>query len=223
MLIPIFKLLWLNQRRKTKYHAILKKLHTLYADTNTYEVAKQANRENSVSTEFVYGEIDPIALLDLLAKIHPHQGVCYDLGSGDGKTLLAIKLCYPQLNVIGIEKIPQLHALAKNKYQAYLEQHKLNERDFSLTHHQQDILNFPFIYADILFINATAFEANWPQILIQLHQLKKGAKIILTTKTLPLDAFTKLYQGMEQMSWGLTSTYIYEKKLLCFDIEGSME
>ncbi len=210
MLFPLARNAWLKHQRKRKYQSILNTLQRLYANTNPFDVAKQARNTNT--TENVYGEIHPVALLDLLAKIPPQKGLCYDLGSGDGKAMLAIKLCYPQLSVIGIEQVSQLHNIAQQKYHEYLKQHSLKAADFMLTHLQEDFSEFSFIDADILFINATALDTSWPQILSKLRQLKPGARIIITTKTLPDDTFAKLYEGMEQMSWGLASTYIYEKK-----------
>lgn len=211
MLIPLIKVIWDSYKRKKTYLHILDTLHTLYQDTNPYEILK--NSEMSTNTEHVYGEIETVALLDLLAKINPKANeLCYDLGSGSGKTLLAIKLCYPLLQVKGIEQSHALNHLAQEKYQQYLQHQGKVETDFQISYISQDFIHYPYWDADILFINATALQATWPQILGKLLQLKPGARVIITSKTLPDEFFNQLYQGMEKMSWGLTSTYIYEKK-----------
>ncbi|MGD9591902.1 MAG: hypothetical protein AB7V32_05235 [Candidatus Berkiella sp.] len=212
MLFPLSKSWYLAYYRKTRYRYILNTLQSLYGNTDPFAIAKHAKSKQKESSELTYGEINSITILDLFARISPRNELVYDLGSGGGKAMLAIKLRYPQLNVIGIEKVPALNNLAKEKYLEYLKRHKLKEADFLLTHIQQDIKDYPFDDAQIIFINATAFEDSWPPILEKLHQVKSGSKIIITSKTLSPDAFKKLYQGMEQMSWGLTSTYIYEKK-----------
>lgn len=213
MLIPIIKSWWQQYERKKAYRQILDTLHLLYQNTNPYEVIKNSKLNQTPNTEHVYGEIETVALLDLMAKVCPKNNeLCYDLGSGAGKTLLAIKIRYPKLQVKGLEQSQALINLAKEKYYQYLEQKGTLEVDFEISHISQNFVDYPFWDADILFINATAFQATWPQILGKLLLLKPGARVIITSKTLPDDTFTQVYQGMEQMSWGPTSTYIYQKK-----------
>lgn len=214
MFFPIVKKIFLNWRRKKKYTQILKTLNALFADVNPFQISKEARQHIKVPTsDLHYGEIDTCALLDLMDIVKPSgQGLFYDLGSGSGKTALAVKLKHPTLVVKGIELVPALHAIAEQKLFEYLEKETLDAKRFGLSFICDNLLNQNFSDADIIFINATAYSANtWEQILYKLVQLKRGAKIIITSKTLPSPTFTKTYQGMELMSWGLTSTYIYEK------------
>ncbi len=213
MMLPLAKQAFIKHRRKTTYRFILENLQSLYADTNPFDVALNANKYRLDNVEYLYGEVLPVTLLDLVALLPPKKNqIFYDLGSGAGKALLAMKLCYPSMQVKGIEQVLELHTLALEKYHQYLKVAQLQAADFEIHHINQNMIDYPFEDADIVFINATAFEATWQPILDKLRLLKAGTKIIITSKTLPEDGFTKQYQGMEPMSWGLTSTYIYEKK-----------
>ncbi|MBI2791061.1 MAG: hypothetical protein HYX61_03800 [Gammaproteobacteria bacterium] len=213
-LIPFVKKILRNFHRKRKYTAILKEINLLFQEIDAFKVAKDARIKYEKSlTDLYYGEIDICALLDLLdIASPPQQCVFYDLGSGCGKSAFAVKLNYPHLKVHGIELIEELHDIANQKLHQYLDKNGLAHHDFGLEFIQANILNHNFTHADIIFINATAFSpGTWQQILYKLMQMKCGTKIIITSKTLPSPAFVIRYQAMELMSWGFTSTYIYEK------------
>ncbi len=211
MLAPLFIRLWRFYDRKRVYGKIIKALADLYRDTDTFNIAKEANKQ--AKTEYLYGEIDTVTLLDLLAKINiKPQQTFYDLGSGAGKTLIAVKLRYPKLRVIGIELVSALHRLAQDKYAQYLKEQDKSLPSFDVVHLQSNYLEYNFNNADIIFVNATAISESWHLLLEKFKQLKPKTFIIITSKTLPTNLFIKHYEGMEQMSWGLTSTYIYEKK-----------
>jgi precorrin-6B methylase 2 len=211
---PVAKKIYLHYRRKIKYAKIQKELNLLFQDLNPYQVSMAARLKMPNNCgDLTYGEIDTLALLDLLAIIKPPaKCVFYDLGSGCGKSALAVKLHYPHMKVHGIEVIPELHEIATQKLQLYLTKRALKAEKFTLSFFCQNLLDHNFSHADIIFINATAFSPDiWEQILYKLVQLKRGAKIIITTKGLPTPTFVEIYSGMELMSWGLASTYIYEK------------
>jgi hypothetical protein len=200
--------------RKKKYTHILSVLQDLYQDINPYEISKNASlRAKDNSPDLLYGEIDPCALLDMLDIIKPApKDIFYDLGSGAGKSALAVKMRYPELEVLGFEIIEELHQVSMNKRDQFLHQYgqKIDPSELEFIH--ANILDHHFCQADIIFINAVAYSAGtWRQILYKFLQAKSGVKIIVTSKTLPTPAFHKLYQGMELMSWGRNSTYIYEK------------
>ncbi len=186
--------------RNRKYRQILTAVHTCFQDVDAFSISKNA-RSNSVSEDLYYGEVNLCALLDLMALVKPKpQEVFYDLGAGCGKTMMAVKLKYPFLQVKGIELIEDLYTIAVQKLPL----------DFTLI--CGDYLNQNFLDADILFINATGFScATWDKLVTTLMQLKSGTRIILTSKTLPCPPFVKKTQGLERMSWGYASTTIYEK------------
>ncbi len=216
VLYQIGSKIFYHYHRKIKYTRIIQQIHTLYRDTNAFAIAKQAALQQDFNNEErTYGEIDLCTLLDLLARVAPKPNdVLYDLGSGDGKSVLAAKLCYPNLQVKGIEFVRPLHDIAIAK-KALLQKHvQMSGQNFDVNLICDNILNQSFNDGNILFINATAFTPmTWEQILDKLLTLQPGTKVIVTTKTLPSSSFKKVYQGMELMSWGLTSTYIYEKTI----------
>lgn len=211
---PLLKKAYYNYQRKKEYTQILNEVVTLFETVNPFQISKDARKEIAdPPPDLVYGEIGICTLLDLLTIIQPKpDALYYDLGSGAGKSALAVKLRYPSMRVKGIELLAALHAVSEQKLLQYLQQHKLPQESFGLNFICDNILNQDFTDADIIFINATAIShTTWEQILYKLIQLKPGAKIITTSKRLPAPTFVKKYQGMELMSWGLTSTYIYEK------------
>lgn len=213
---PFIRKIYLSWWRKKKYNQILQTLNFLFADINVFEISKTAREKiKAPSDDLYYGEIDTCALLDLMDIIKPaREDRFYDLGSGSGRASLAVKLKHPTLLVKGIELVPDLHAIAQQKLLTYLDKQALDAKQFGLSFICDNLLNQNFSDADIIFINATAYSlGTWEQILYKLVQLKRGAKIIITSKTLPSPTFVKKYQGMELMSWGLTSTYIYEKMI----------
>ncbi|MFI4937493.1 MAG: hypothetical protein ACHQJ6_03160 [Candidatus Berkiellales bacterium] len=198
--------------RQQNYRKILRQINALYERDNTYPLAQHAKKQTAqYNEELTYGEIEPCTLLDLLAVVKPKPSArFYDLGSGNGKAALTAKLRYPTLIVRGIEIIPALQQLSEQKCQQLRDLKSFPHFDIHFI--CGNFLDQDFLDADIIFINATGFSsALFEQLLTKLLNLKPQTKIIITSKTLPETSFIKQYQGMEQMSWGLTSTYIYEK------------
>lgn len=201
--------------RKRKYRKILTEIDALYADINPFHLVKSANLASHNPDDFHYGEINLCAILDLLAIVRPQANdIFYDLGSGDGKVAFATKLGYPTLKVKGVELLPELFNVSNKILSDYLAQYSLRYEDFDVKFINDNFLSYPFIDdATIIFINATSYLGEtWEQILLKLLTLKSKTKVIISSKVLPESHFIKHYQGMEHMSWGLTSTYIYEKK-----------
>jgi hypothetical protein len=215
VLYPIVKKISYRILRKRRYAEIIKELDALFLSINAFQLSQAVRQDKMLESDFIYGEIDTCALLDLLDIIDPHpECVFYDLGSGVGKSSLAVKLRHPKMLVKGIELIHPLHVIAELKLKEYLDKKDLTHLEFGLHFICDNILNQNISDGDIIFINATAYsQSTWNQILYKLIHLKPGAMVIVTSKLLPTPAFTKKYQGMELMSWGLTSTYIFEKVL----------
>ena len=177
---------------------------------NPYHIA-QENRAHFPNNT-TYGAVDIPTLLDLVASCHQTHAVFYDLGSGDGKTLFAVKFAYPHFVVRGIEMIPNFIELSKTQYQRYLHESKLSEKEFQIDFIQNDFIQENWNDATLIFLNATGFdELLWDKMTVKLTSLQPKTKLIITSKTLPASSFRLISQGMEKMSWGLTSTRIYEK------------
>lgn len=198
--------------QRKKQRRVLQTVQQLFADTDPFSLAKQAREHLAGRDDLIYGEMLLNTWLELLTQLslQPNQ-VFYDLGSGCGKIAIATKLRYPTLTVKGIEILSDLHHLAKQKWQQHCRLNHLTSNS-QIQFIAGDFLECAFQDADIIFLNATAFsDTTWQQILVKLKSLKSGTQIVITTKLLPEAYFAKKYQGMELMSWGYASTYIYEK------------
>lgn len=208
LIVACYKLLkpyYDAKKRHQDYSQILKIINTLYKQSNPYLLAKEAQTQYQ-GNSLTYGEISLCTLLDLLALIKPTTHDCfYDLGSGSGKAVIATKLRYPQMEVVGIERIQSLHDLAEEIGQGVPPPHA----QFRC----EDFLSADLRDATILLINATAFLPDvWEPLLVKLLYLKSGTKVIVTSKLLPAEAFIMRYGALEKMSWGAANTYIYEKR-----------
>lgn len=193
------------RKRHHEYSQILQIVNVLYKQSNPYLIAKEAQNHYQ-GDSLTYGEISLCALLDLLALIKPTvNDRFYDLGSGSGKAVVTVKLRYPKMDVVGIERVQALHFLAEEIGQSIPPPHaKFLCEDFLTT----DLGD-----ATILLINATAFLPDvWEPLLVKLLALKAGTKIILTSKQLPHEAFIAHFGALEKMSWGHANTFIYEKR-----------
>ncbi len=201
---------WLSYLRKKRYLIILKEIDLLFHDVNPFKISKMArNKEPNL----IYGEIDICSFLDLLELVSPKPGdILYDLGSGCGKCIIAAHLAYPYIDIKGIELIKDLHAIAQEKVKNHLNKNSLKSKNINIQLIHDNLLNQDFSDANIIFINATAYDAPlWEKFMQKLILLKCGTKIIITSKTLPSPLFAKKYAAMEHMSWGWASTYIYQK------------
>ncbi|MGE3320530.1 MAG: hypothetical protein AB7I18_14675 [Candidatus Berkiella sp.] len=200
----VLKPLYQAYLRKRTYLNIMRVVDSGYQHANPYLISKSAKEQQEDDT-LTYGEIDTVALLDLLARLKPtSKDVFYDLGSGSGKAVFAAKLRYPQMRAIGIERQSELHDLAEEIRQSMAPPHP----DYIC----DDFLNVDFTDATIILINATAFHGEqWEALLAKLKALKPKTKIIITSKKLPATLFVHCYGAMEKMNWGLCTTHIYEK------------
>lgn len=203
---------WREFWRVRRYREIIQDIALAYQRApDPYYIAKK-NRERFPNNT-TYGAIEIPSLLDLISDCDLSKGVFYDLGSGDGKTLLAVKLAYPQLEVRGIEMIPDLVEVSRAQYRRYLELHQLSVADFKIEHIEGDFLTIDCADAAIIFINATGFETCfWEAVEAKLRQIKPLTKVIVTSKTLPCPPFRLMARHMEKMSWGFVATAIYEKR-----------
>lgn len=209
--IPILNKKIQEYQRRQRYSKIVGEIGLLYQMApSPYQLAKQ-NRDYFPDNT-TYGAVEIPTLLDLIADCHLSNAVFYDLGSGDGKSLLAVKLAHPHFIVRGIEIIPDLFELSKTQYHRYLEQHALSETQFKIDYIHDDFLKTNWNDATLIFLNATGFNAPfWEKVVSKLITLPPQTKVIVTSKTLPCPPFHLISQGMEKMSWGLTATMIYEK------------
>jgi SAM-dependent methyltransferase len=153
--------------------------------------------------ELTYGEFSIPVLFDLINTLPKFDQVkFYDIGSGAGKSALAVKLYRPEWHVTGIEYLPELHEIAIKHGQGHPGLHFVCG----------DFLQHDFNDGNVVMINATAFNGDiWDQLHEKVLNVPTGTFVIITSKPLSETSFKKHYEGLHEMSWGFTSTYIYEK------------
>lgn len=171
---------------------------------------------------FTYGEVDCLSFMSTLDKTQPQQGeIFFDLGSGAGKAVMTAALTFDLAQSIGVELLPRLCELAKQRIHKAQTMLSSEETSFSKTSLERlariqivtdDFLHVDITHCNILFINATCLSySTWQNIQNKLLQLKTGSRVIVTSKKILLEPFRLVYQGRTLMSWGMNSIHIYIK------------
>lgn len=193
---------------------IEKSLKLLYKNTPSSFISYCDRKRLKIEEDaFTYGEIEFLSFFLILDIVKPksHE-VFYDLGSGSGKAVFATA-CYGEISkCYGIELLPKLYQLAKNKIIKAKAHHFLRDKSSRISFLNKNFLDMDFTDADIVFINATCLShPSWEKIQEKLLKLKSGSRIIVTTKKILNNHFAVIYQGMTLMSWGVNSINIYQK------------
>ena len=199
--------------RVNHYQRVKQVIANAYKNINPTYLSKQARDELGITDEsFIYGEIDAQSLLNLIEIAHPIEGeVFYDLGSGSGRAALIAGACFPFQRVVGIEYLPPLSLLSQNQLCA-INSSKLIDEITNVEFINGDFFQVDFSQANIIFFNATACRnQNWESILEKFLAMPIGTRIILTTQRLPSPSFEVCYEGLQLMSWGMNSSYVYKK------------
>lgn len=200
--------------QQTRYQRAKKTLQHAYKNVNPAYLSKQTRDEMNIQDDaFIYGEIDPQSLLNLIeiAKPGPNE-IFYDLGSGSGRAAIAAALCFDFAEVVGIEFLPPLYLLSQNQWSMIQAEHP--GKDIKLSFICGDYYELDISAADIIFFNATACRGErWDKILAKFKELPVGSRLILTTHRIHDEMFEPLYEGLQLMSWGMNSAYVYRKVL----------
>lgn len=187
---------------------------TLYANVKGSSVSYQERERLKISDNknFVYGEITFPTLAELLDSLEPREGEqFYDLGSGTGKSTFIATLLYPFARCVGIEYLPALYQQSQQILKEFEE--KVPEKKEIINFIQGNILELNWEHADILYINATCFDDNlWNKIVEKAHELKNGSRLIVTTQHIYSDQFEMIHDQSHQMSWGMNSVRVYKKQ-----------
>lgn len=202
-----------NYAQLLRYKKIKPVLTKLYSGVNAYKLSVDYRKEHDIGEEnFVYGEIMFTSFANILNITQPLSGeIFYDLGCGSGKAVFTTALLYDYLDVRGIEILKPLYdlcitLLAKFKKIVH------NKHPNNIQFFNDDLLTLDFSDADIVFINATCFNADsWKIITKGFEKLKKGARVIISTKKLESNLFENIHSGIHLMSWGQNSINIYKK------------
>jgi len=188
----------------------------LYQGVIARDVSIRERRRRKISDDcFTYGEIEFLSFAYLLELTDPKPGDnFYDLGCGAGKAVISAALLYDFSKVVGVEFLDDLHHLSKDIVAKF---HRLigvgaDPQTYNIEFRHADMLATNFSDIDILFLNSTCFMGNlWEGLLIRMRHLKKGARVIVTSREILSDDFILEHKEMLDMSWGLCSASIYRK------------
>ena len=197
---------------------IVDQLAVLYKLENPFKVSADYRKEQKLDQEeYIYGEIMLASFTEILshANPQPHENY-YDLGCGSGKSVFLAALLYDKINTHGIEILPPMYDLdikLLNNLKEQLKSHpKFKINPLNIHFYNDDIFEFDFSNADIIFINATCYsKKSWEKIEGKFKKLKKGARIIVNTKKLEDSCFKPIHGRYYLMSWGASYVRIYLK------------
>lgn len=213
--IRIGKMALLKSRIKRAQQLIKK----LYEDEeNPYLISLNYRQEKHIDgDEYTYGEIVVPAFAELMRRVHPQPGeIFYDLGCGAGKAVFAAALCFPFLQVKGVELLPPIYALAvatqKRFNELVIEDAFFRKEVFNIEFIRGNLLKKDFSQGNIFFMNATCFKyKDWQGLQKKLGTLPVGTRLVVVTRELESDAFELIDGATYQMSWGPCAVYVYRK------------
>jgi hypothetical protein len=174
-----------------------------------------------------YGEILPETVFDVLdiirTKKYRHTPIktVFDLGSGDGKVLLANALAVPpETKLVGMEIVPDLHEKALERLQLWNDLSPLSQdnnsrvefllADFTTESNMTRILT----EADLIWIHGTVFE---PKLFALVQDICEacdpGTLFVLISQPLEeSEHIETLEEGWFKMSWGLSIVFLQRHK-----------
>ncbi|KTD38510.1 putative methyltransferase [Legionella nautarum] len=200
---------WKNSLALAKHFAVFQQL---YADVDGFSLSKAA-RIDGDAFEYVYGEIEFEPFIALLSLGNPNSStVFYDLGSGTGKAVLACAMVFKVQKSCGIELFSSLHQTAELQQRRLKKLPDYFEEAKHIEFKKADILQTRFDDASLIFINATGFFGDsWLAISKCIEQIKPGALVISTSKSLSSELFICLRVTQVAMSWGIVNAFIQQR------------
>lgn len=210
-----FKLIVIRKRIRD----VIFELAKLYALENPHKLSVEYRKEQKIkSDEYIFGEIMFASFAEILSLVKPQpQEVFYDLGCGSGKAIFLTALIYKDIVAHGVEILPPMYELdiklLKNLKTQAKDHPTFKTYPLNINFHNADIFEFDFTDADIVFINATCYsKKRWEEVENIFKKLKKGTRIILTSKTLKEADFKLIHARYYLMSWGISVVRIYLKR-----------
>ena len=191
---------------------------SLYSGVNGYEISSRARKKISYASKaHTYGEVTPEGFSAMLKKPQiVSTGTFYDLGSGTGKGVVLASLFGNFTKIIGIEMLEDLYLESKKILSRYEEAIRPilpdAKKQQTLDFLHGDFLEQDFSSADMIFAHSTCFH---DELMTALERrcmiLKKGAKVLLVTKTFQSAFFKFLKMEEYPMTWGKATVNFYEK------------
>lgn len=184
-------------------------LNDLYQKVNTFALSQKDRSDlNLQGDHWIYGEFDYYTILTLVKIAAPQvNDVLVDLGCGGGKVIFSLSLNFTFKKAVGYEYLPSLYHCCQSLKKA-IRPHGLPDIVF----YQDNFFNADLSNANIIIVNATGIRGELFKALDScLKHCPKGARIIITSHTLPSIPFKLIHQGIYPMSWGPCHCYVYQK------------
>lgn len=194
-----------------------KLMDVLYGDIDGYGLSNKGREHLGVAGEdFVYGEVTPEVVWDLLRSVRAEPGeTFYDLGSGTGKGVLFASLLSDLGRSIGIELLPDLHDAAMSVCARYNDRilPYLPEKHWQKMEYRcNDMLQEDFSDADIVFAHCTCWSPRLMDgVTAKCNQLRPGARVITVSKELHSPHYAGLGSMICQMAWGTATAYFWKR------------
>jgi len=154
----------------------------------------------------VNGEIHFPAFASLLGDLNLPPQFCFlDCGSGRGKAVVAAALLFPKAQLCGLEIRPHLVNISQNLDL----RHDVKSR---VRFVETCFFDVNWSEADVIFINATGFEAELIKRVEKkiAEEARKTARLIVLSVQLRATGFTELLPARRyRMSWGNATVYTY--------------
>ncbi|KTD18023.1 methyltransferase domain-containing protein [Legionella jordanis] len=200
--------------RKLNLDKHFKTYLSLYSNIDGFALSKAARKEIPDSLEYTYGEIKFEPFIALLSLCQPSSStIFYDLGSGTGRAVIACALVFNVKKSCGIEIFPQLHDCAKQQQQRLSQLGSYQDLAKHIEFKLGNLLETPIEDASLVFINATTFFSDtWLAISKHLEQIKPGALVISTSKSLQSNLFQTVRETRVEMSWGVVKAFIQKRQ-----------
>lgn len=183
---------------------------TLYPNT-TATATSFCDETTEWQDSLGYGEIVPETVFILIHWMRTHGHLkhrpmtVFDLGSGDGKVILATALCL-DATLVGLEIVPDLHNQAMMKVQQWKE---LSQRvdEMNIEFHCDDFTQHATRIAqdaDLIWVHATVFgDALFTKVQEICESCRPGTLFVLVSRPLLLEnTIETLLSARLKMSWG---------------------
>ena len=147
----------------------------------------QASVVDTYYTTLTYGEAEFVPLYELLRRVGvPDGSVVLDLGSGTGRMVAAVCLCFPLVRMaVGIELVPTLHVCADSVLAALREgatKHGLPMAPARAV--EGDVLTTDWCDADLLLCTSLCFtDVLVTAVQRRTRELKLGARVVCMQST----------------------------------------
>lgn len=192
-------------------------LKLLYGDVDGYGLSNAGRERMGVTGEdFVYGEVTPEVIWDLLKTVNVQPGeTFYDLGSGTGKGVLFASLLSDLGKSVGIELLRELHDSANIAFTRYRERilpHLPEKHWQEIEYRCADMLEQDIADADIVFAHCTCWSPRLMDgITEKFARLRPGARVITVSKELQSPHYRSQGSMICQMAWGTATAYFWER------------